>query len=280
MRWHRAGFRCYWRWKSRPRGGRPQIETDLRALIRRMSIENPLWGAPRIHGELLKLGFEVAQSSVAKYMVKRRGPPSQGWRTFLRNHAPDIAAMDLFVVPTIGFDLLYAFIIVRLDRRDLVWINVTTNPTAEWIAGQLTEAFPWDEAPRYLIRDRDRIYGSIVTRRMRAMGIRDKPTAPASPWQNGFAERLIGSIRRECVDHFIVLGEAHLRRILRAYAGYYNDIRTHRSLDKDAPVSRPVQRTGIIKFTPDPWRASSPLCPGLGFRIIITGPTRGKTHQK
>jgi transposase InsO family protein len=227
-------------------GGRPQIEADLRALIRRMSIENPLWGAPRIHGELLKLGFEVAQSSVAKYMVKRGGPPSQGWRTFLWNHAPDIAAMELFVVPTIGFDLLYAFIIVRLGRRDLVWINVTTNPTADWIAGQLTEAFPWDEAPRYLIRDRDRIYGSIVTRRMRAMGIRDKPTAPASPWQNGFAERLIGSIRRECVDHFVVLGEAHLRRILRTYMRYYNRIRTHRSLDKDAPVSRPVQWTGII----------------------------------
>jgi hypothetical protein len=179
-------------------------------------------------------------------MLKRGGPPSQGWRTFLWNHAPDIAAMELFVVPTIGFDLLYAFIIVRLGRRDLVWINVTTNPTADWIAGQLTEAFPWDEAPRYLIRDRDRIYGSIVTRRMRAMGIRDKPTAPASPWQNGFAERLIGSIRRECVDHFVVLGEAHLRRILRTYMRYYNRIRTHRSLDKDAPVSRPVQWTGII----------------------------------
>jgi transposase InsO family protein len=250
VRWHRAGFRCYWRWKSRPRGGRPQIETDLRALIRQMSMENPLWGAPRIHGELLKLGFEVAQSSVAKYMVKRRGPPSQGWRTFLRNHAPDIAAMDLFVAPTIGFDLLYAFVTVRLSRRDLVWINVTTNPTAEWIARQLTEAFPWNEAPPYLIRDRDRIYGTIVTRRLRAMGIRDKPTAPGSPWQNGFAERLIGSIRRECVDQFIVLGETHLRRILRAYAGYYNDIRTHRSLDKDAPVSRSVQRTGIISSRP------------------------------
>jgi len=159
LRWHRAGFRCYWRWKSRRRAGRPQIETELRALIRRMSIENPLWGAPRIHGELLKLGFEVAQSSVAKYMVKRRGPPSQGWRTFLHNHAPDIAAMDLFVVPTIGFDLLYAFVIVRLGRRDLVWINVTAYPTADWIARQITEAFPWNEAPRYMIRDRDRIYG-------------------------------------------------------------------------------------------------------------------------
>jgi transposase InsO family protein len=246
VRWHRAGFRSYWRWKSRSLGGRPQIEADLRALIRRMSIENPLWGAPRIHGELLKLGFEVAQSSVAKYMVKRHGPPSQEWRTFLCNHAPDIAAMDLFIVPTIGFSLLYAFVIVRLDRRDLVWINVTTNPTSDWIARQMTEAFPWDDAPKYLIRDRDRIYGAVVTRRLRAMGIRDKPTAPASPWQNGFAERLIGSIRRECLDHIIVFGEAHLRRTLRSYACYYNDIRTHRSLDKDAPVSRPVQRTGII----------------------------------
>src|SRR5450755_1839303 len=190
VRWHRAGFRCYWRWKSLPQGGRPQIDTELRVLIRRMSMENPRWGAPRIHGELLMLGIEVAQSSVAKYMVKRRAPPSQGWRTFLRNHAPDIAAMDLFVVPTIGFDLLYAFVIVRLDRRDLVWINVTANPTAEWVARQITEAFPWDEAPHYLVRDRDRIYGSVVTRRLRTMGIRDKPTAPAS--QNGFAERLIG----------------------------------------------------------------------------------------
>ena len=180
-------------------------------------------------------------------MVRRRGRPSQGWHTFLRNHAPDIVGMDLFVVPTIGFDLLYAFVIVRLDRRDLVWIDVTTNPTAEWIARQLTEAFPWDEAPKYLIRDRDRIYGASVTRRIRAMGIRDRPTAPASPWQNGYAERLIGSIRRECVDHFIILGETHLRRVLRSYAEYYNRIRTHRSLDKDAPIPRLVQRTGIIR---------------------------------
>jgi transposase InsO family protein len=246
VRWHRAGFRRYWRWKSNSRGGRPRTEMELRALIRQMSTENQLWGAPRIHGELLKVGFSVAQSTVAKYMVKRRGPPSQGWRTFLRNHAPDIAAMDLFVVPTIGFKLLYGFVIVRIDRRDLVWINVTANPTAEWIARQITEAFPWDEAPHYLIRDRDRIYGSVVTRRLRAMGIRDKPTAPASPWQNSFVERLIGSIRRECLDHVIVLGEAHLRRILKNYANYYNGVRTHRSLNKDAPVSRPIQRSGVI----------------------------------
>jgi transposase InsO family protein len=247
VRWHRAGFRFYWRWKSRSLVGRPPIDMELRVLIRRMSLENSLWGAPRIHGELLKLGFEVAQSSVAKYMVKRRGPPNQGWRTFLRNHAPDIAAMDLFMVPTIGFDLLYAFVIVRLDRRDLVWINVTAIPTAEWVARQITEAFPWNEAPRYMIRDRDRIYGSVVKRRLRAMGIRDKPIAPASPWQNAFAERLIGSIRRECVDHVIVLGETHLRQVLKSYAGYYNNFRTHRSLNKDAPVYRPAQRIGSIK---------------------------------
>ncbi len=250
VRWHRAGFRLYWRWKSRSLGGRPQIGADLRALIRRMSLENPLWGAPRIHGELLKLGFEVAQSSVAKYMVKRRGPPSQGWRTFLRNHAPDIAAMDLFVVPTVGFDLLYAFVIVRLDRRDLVWINVTANPTAEWIARQLTEAFPWDEAPRHLIRDRDRAYGAAITRRLRAIGIRDKPIAPASPWQNGFAERLIGSIRRECTDHIIAVGERQLRRILRSFAHYYNGSRTHRSLNKDAPRRRLIESVGTIVSRP------------------------------
>jgi transposase InsO family protein len=212
-----------------------------------MSVDNPLWGAPRIHGELLKLGFEVAQSSVAKYMVKRSGPPSQGWRTFLRNHAPDIAAMDLFVAPTIGFDLLYVLVVVRLGRRNLVWINVTPHPTADWIARQVTEAFPWAEAPRYLIQDRDRVYGTAVTHRLRAMGIRDRPIAPGSPWQNGFAERLTGSIRRECVDHIVLLGEAHLRRILGEYAAYYNESRTHRSLDKDAPVSRPVQRIGSIR---------------------------------
>jgi transposase InsO family protein len=224
--------------------------------------------APRIHGELLKLGFEVAQSSVAKYMVKRRSPPSQGWRTFLRNHAPDIAAMDLFVVPTVRFDLLYAFVIVRLDPRELVWLNVTANPTTEWIAHQITEAFPWDDAPQYLIRDRVRIYGTIVTRRLRTMGIRDKPIAPTSPWQNGFAERLIGSIRRECVDHLVVLGETHLRRILRAYARYYNDIRTHWSLAKDAPVARPIQPTEH-PVKRHPWRTLSPLRSDLGFRYTM-----------
>src|SRR6185295_2285735 len=186
------------------------------------------------------------------------GRPARDGGTFLHNHAPDIAGMDLFVVPTIDFDLLYAFVIVRLDRRQLVWINVTTNPTAEWIARQLTEAFPWDEAPRYLLRDRDRIYGTIVTRRLRAMGIRDKPIAPGSPWQNGFAERLIGSIRRECVDNVIVLGEAHLRRILTKYANYYNESRTHRSLNKDTPVHRVIESFGAI--------ISRPILGGLHHR--------------
>jgi transposase InsO family protein len=167
---------------------------------------------------------------------------------FLRNHAPDIAAMDLRVVPTSGFKLLYAFVIVRLDRRDLVWINVTTNPTAEWVARQIAETFPWDGAPSYMIRDRDRIYGAVVT--LRAMGIRDKPIAPASPWQNGSAERLIGSIRRECLDHIIIFGEAHLRRILKSYADYYNSVRTHRSLHKDAPIFRPIHQTGMIRSHP------------------------------
>ena len=248
--WHRAGFRRYWRWKSRGRGGRPPIQPELRALIRRMSVENVLWGAPRIQGELLKLGFVVAQSTVAKYMVRKGDPSGQSWGTFLRNHAPHIAAMDLLVVPTIAFIQLYVLVIVRLARRDLVWVNVTRYPTAEWIARQVTEAFPWDEAPRYLIRDRDSIYGTAVTRRLRAMGIRDKPIAPGSPWQNGHAERLIGTIRRECVDHLIVFGEAHLRRILREYAAYYNGSRTHRALNQDAPVHRPVQSIGAITSRP------------------------------
>jgi transposase InsO family protein len=211
-----------------------------------MSVENPQWGAPRIKPALLKLRFDVAQSSVATYIVKRRGPPSQGWRTFLRNHAPDFAAMNLFVVPTIGFDLLYAFVIIRPDRRDLIWINVAVSPTAEWLARQITEAFPWDRAPTYFVRDIDRAFGSVLTRRILATGIRDRPTSFPSPWQNGFAERLIGSIQRDCVDHFVVLSDAHLRRILRTFAHYCDDIRTHWSLNKDTPASRSVQRPGNI----------------------------------
>ena len=180
-----------------------------------MSRANALWGAPRIHGELLKLGFEVAQSTVARYMCRHSRPPSQGWRTFLSNHADGIAAIDLFVLPTIAFQILYCLVIVRHGRRLWVSFGVTANPTAEWISRQVTEAFPWDHAPRYLIRDRDTSYGPVFLQRIRAMGIRDHPIAPRSPWQNAHVERLIGSIRRECLDHMIVFGEAHLRRILR-----------------------------------------------------------------
>ena len=239
MCWHRAGFRAYWRWKSRPRGGRPKTAADIRRLIREMSVANPLWGAPRIHGELLKLGIDVGQTTVAKYMARRRRPPSQGWKTFLRNHADGIASMDLFVVPTISFRLLYGFLILRHSRRELVWLGVTAHPSAEWITRQLTEAYGWQQAPRYIIRDRDCVYGDVFARRLRAMGIRDRPIAPRSPWQNGCAERLIGSIRRDCLDHVVVFGEQHLRHLLNSYQKYYNEARTHLSLQKDAPIPAP-----------------------------------------
>src|SRR6516225_6577529 len=234
LRWHRAGFRCYWRWKSRRRGGRPPVKTELRALIRRMSIENPLWGPPRIHGELLKLGFDVAESTVSKYMIKHRGPPSQTWRTFLRNHADAIAAIDLCLVPTLTFECLFAFLVVSHGRRQLLWFAVTKHPTAEWLAQQIAEAFPWDTAPRYLIRDNDAAYGQAFTNRIRTMGIRDRPIAPRSPWQNPYVERLIGTLRRECLDHVLIFGERHLHRVLTLYSLYYNETRTHLGLAKDA----------------------------------------------
>src|SRR5712672_4880195 len=250
IRWHRAGFRSYWRWKSRHRCGRPTVSLEIRRLIREMSIANPLWGAPRIHGELLKLGIEIGQTSVAKYMARRRGPPSQGWKTFLRNHAAGIVAMDLFVVPTISFRLLYGLLIMGHGRRQILWLGVIAHPTAEWIANQITEAFGWERAPHYLIRDRDRAYGIVFIRRLRSMGIRDRPTSPRSPWQNGCAERLIGSIRRECLDHVVVFGERHLRHVLLSYLKYYNEVRTQLSLEKDAPVSRAVERAGSILCRP------------------------------
>ena len=228
-----------------------------------MSRANALWGAPRIHGELLKLGFEVAQSTVARYMCRHSRPPSQGWRTFLSNHVDGIAAIDLFVLPTIAFQILYCLVIVRHGRRLWVSFGVTANPTAEWISRQVTEAFPWDRAPRYLMRDRDTSYGPAFLQRIRAMGIRDHPIAPRSPWQNAYVERLIGSIRRECLDHMIVFGEAHLRRILRGYAAYYNVSRTHRSLNKDAPLHRAIERLGAV--TTCPWRPSPSILQNLIF---------------
>jgi transposase InsO family protein len=212
-----------------------------------MSLANRLWGAPRIHGELLKLGIEVAQSTVAKYMSKSGRGRSQTWKTFLHNHAAGIAAMDFLVVPTIGFKLLFGLVILRHQRRRLISLTVTTNPT---VARQITDAFPWNEAPGYLIRERDAAYRPAVTRRLTAMGIRDHPTAPRSPWQNGHAERLIGSIRRECLDPIVVFDEAHLRRILAAYTGYYNELRTHLSLDKDSPTYRSIQLHGQLIARP------------------------------
>ena len=245
IRWHRAGFRAYWRWKSRPRGGRPKTPLEVRQLIRKMSLANPLWGAPRIHGELLKLGIDVGQTTVAKYMAGGRRPPSQGWKTFLHNHADGIASMDLFVVPTISFRLLYGLLILQHDRRQILWLGVTAHPTAEWISHQLTEAYGWKVAPQYIIRDRDAVYGDVFIRRLRAMSIRDRPTAPRSPWQNGYSERAIGSIRRECLDH-----ASGIFAIARSYATYYNAARTHLSVNKDAPSPRTVHSVGRILPTP------------------------------
>jgi transposase InsO family protein len=249
LRWHRAGFKAFWRWKSRKRAGRPKIDRGLRDLIRRMSGENPKWGASRIHGELLMLGFEVAQSTVSKYM-EQDGPPSQSWKTFLLNHAQAIAAIDLCVVPTLTFERLFAFLVLGHGRRQLLWFEVTRHPTAQWLARQITEAFPWTSAPDYLVRDNDRAYGHVFTSRVRAMGIRDRPISPGSPWQNAYVERLIGTVRRECLDRMLVFGEAHLRQILSAYAAYYNEVRTHLALGKDAPLGRTVQRSGVIVAIP------------------------------
>ncbi len=248
IRWHRRGFRLFWTWKSRPRRwGRPPMPQEVRELIRRMSRENPLWGAPRIHGELLKLGIEISQATVSKVMVRHPRASSQTWRTFLANHADGLASIDLFVVPTATFRVLFAFIVLRHERRKVVHFNVTSHPTAAWLGQQLVEAFPWETAPRYLIRDRDAAYGTIFRDRLETMGIIDVLTAPRSPWQNAYVERVIGSVRRECLDHVIVLNARHLRRILSSYFDYYHRSRTHLSLAKDCPESRPVCPPGAGK---------------------------------
>ncbi len=212
-----------------------------------MSSANPLWGAPRIHGELLKLGIVVSQATVAKYMVRRRGAPSPTWRSFLCNHAEGIAAIDMFVVASASFRLLYVLIILAHDRKKIVRTAVTEHPTAAWLSRQVTEAFPWDTAPRYLLRDRDASYGLAFRSRVEAMGIKEVITAPRSPWQNAYVERVIGSIRRECLDHIVIFNERHLRRVLTSYVDYYQRTRTHLSLDKDCPDPRPIMPRRIGK---------------------------------
>src|SRR5262245_37226151 len=253
VRWQRSGFKLFWIWKSRRTGpGRPAVAPKIRALIRQMSRTNPLWGAPRIHGELQKLGVEISQATVSKYVVRHRRPPSQTWRTFLDNHLGTLVSVDFFTVPTVLFKVLFVFVVLAHERRRVVHINVTDTPTAQWTAQQLVEAFPWQTAPRYLLRDRDAVYGVAFSRRAQSMGIHEVKTAARSPWQNPYVERLIGTFRRECLDHVIVLNETHLRRLLRGYLIYYHGARTHLALDKDAPEPRPVERLdqGRIVETP------------------------------
>ncbi len=253
VRWHRAGFRRYWTWRSRRlRPGRPCVAPEIRELIRNMCRANPLWGAPRVHGELAKLGISISQAAVSKYMIRRRKPPSQTWRSFLDNHVEDLVSIDFFTLPTATFRILFVFIILRHDRRRIVHFNVTEHPSAEWTAQQIVDAFPWDTAPRYMLRDRDGIYGPYFKRRVAGLDIEQVPTAPRYPCQSPYVERVTGSIRRECLDHVIVLDERHLRRILREYVDYYHSCRTHLSLEKDAPEQRPVQWPSMGRVTAIP----------------------------
>jgi putative transposase len=249
--WHRRGFRLFWTWKSRGRTGRPGVPADVRALIRELSTANPLWGAPRIHGELQKLGLVVSQSTVAKYMRRHPRPPSQTWRTFLTNHANQIMAADLFVVPTVTFRLLFVLVILAHDRRRIIHAHATAHPTAGWIAQQLRNAFPADQAPRYLVHDRDGAFAEVATT-VAGMHVEAVRTAPRSPWQNAHVERLIGSIRRECLDHVIVVNEVGLRRVLASYVAYYMRSRTHLALAKDSPVPRPVQSASTRQIVATP----------------------------
>ena len=244
VRWHRQGFGLYWRWKSRKKPGRPNLDREVRRLIRRMCRENPTWGVPRIQSELALLGHNVAESTVAKYMIRQPKPPSQNWRTFLKNHVGQIAAIDSFTVPTITFRVLYVFLVLRHGRRRVVHFNVTANPTAQWTTQQIVEAFPFEEQPRFLLRDRDAIYGEHFRDRVQHIGIEEVLIAFRSPWQSPYVERLIGSIRRECLDHMIVVNEAHLIRILAEYFEYYHHARAHLSLERNAPIPRPVELPG------------------------------------
>jgi putative transposase len=237
--WHRRSVRWFWIWKTRRRTGRPTVAADVRVLIRTMSEANPRWGAPRVHGELLKLGIYVCQATVAKYMIRRRQPPSQTWRTFLANHIGEIMAADFFVVPTATGRLLFVLVILAHARRRIVHVAVTEHPTASWTSQQLREAFPWDHAPRYVVRDRDHAFAGWANT-ARALGIDEVLTAPRSPWQNAFVERFIGSVRRECLDHVIVLSATGLQLLMHLYCTYYEQTRTHLSLSKDAPIPRAI----------------------------------------
>jgi len=251
LRWQRRRFREYWtRLSGRPMGGRPPVRGEIKALVGRMVAANPLWGAPRIHGELLKLGINMAERTVSRLMPKRDPQPSQTWRTFLHNHVQDLVSLDFFTVPTAGLRVLFVLVVLVHHRRRVVHFNVTEHPTAHWTAQQIVDAFPDDSSPLYLLRDRDNVYGHAFRQRVKGMGIVEVLTAPHSPWQNPFAERLIGSIRRECLDHIVVLGERHLRRMLTAYLEYYHRARTHLSLDKDAPDGRPIERPEVGAIIP------------------------------
>ena len=252
VRWHRKGFKHYWKMKSRSKPGRPPISMKLILLIRRMSQENTTWGAPRIVDELALLSHTVAESTVAKYMVRQRRPdPDQSWKTFLHNHLAETAACDFFVVPTVTFQRLFCFVVMSLDRCHILHVNVTKHPTAEWTAQQLVEAFPDDGwIPRFLQHDRDGIYGWAFRRKRQSMGIEPLISSPRSPWQNAYVERVIGSIRRECTDHVIAMSEKHLLRVLREYVAYYNESRTHYLLDGNAPIARRVEQMGEIVATP------------------------------
>lgn len=242
IKWHREGFRFYWKWKSQTRNvGRPQIEKQVRELIRQMSQENVLWGAPRIEAELHLLGHDVAESTVARYMIKPRKPSLPTWRSFLKNHMKQMVAVDFFTVPTINFRILCCFVVLHHDRREIVHFNVTAHPTALWTAQQIVNAFPEKTAPKYLIRDRDAIYGEYFRQRIKNMGIEEVITAPRSPWQNSYVERIIGTIRRECLDHMIIWNEKHLLDILEQYFTYYHQVRTHQSLDRNSPIPREVE---------------------------------------
>jgi len=241
--WHRAGFRLYWRWRSRPSRGRPRVSDEIRTLIRRVAAENSDWGAPKIHGELLKLGFEVSERTVARYLqrLRRRGDPGRGWLAFLANHREAIVAFDFFTVPTLTFRLLYCFFVIEHGRRRVLHFNITRHPTADWVVQQLREAFPEAGPYRCAILDHDSKFDRDVIAFLKATGLEPKRTSIQAPWQNGLAERWVGSCRREILDHVIVLNEQHLLRLMRDYVNYHHEDRVHDSLEKDTPNGRSVE---------------------------------------